>query len=89
MHTRRRMNTTATTGGGDDDHDNVDGCREAGNNGGIAATTLSDLPTPVAAATIGREAPVPTLDQIAGIDVRILVMRLQIRRERGRWARLM
>ncbi len=57
-----------------------------GDNGGPAATTLLDPPTPfvVAAAAINGEAPVPLPDQIAGVDVTILMTRLWIRRERGR-----
>jgi hypothetical protein len=61
-----------------------------GNDGGAAATTSSDPPTPFAATTaaVNGEAPVPTLDQIAGLDVTILATRSRIRRERGRRARL-
>jgi hypothetical protein len=58
-----------------------------GDDCGPAATTLSDLSTPIAAATVDGEAPVPTPDQIAGVDVTILATRSRIRRERGRQAR--
>jgi hypothetical protein len=61
-----------------------------GDNGGPAASTLSDPPTPFAAtaATVDGEAPVPPPDQIADVDVMILATRSRIRRERGRRARL-
>jgi hypothetical protein len=61
-----------------------------GDDDGPAATTSLDPPTTIAdtAAAVDGEAPVPTPDQIAGVDVTILATRSQILRERGRWARL-
>jgi hypothetical protein len=47
----------------------------------------SDPPTPIAAAAVDGEAPVPMPEQTAGMDVTILATRLRIWRERGRQAR--
>jgi hypothetical protein len=47
---------------------------------------LLDPLTPFAAAVADGEAPVPTPDQIAGMDMTILVTWLRIRGERGHWA---
>jgi hypothetical protein len=80
--------------GEDNDHDKVDGSGEAGDNGGPGATASLDLPMPFAApaatatTTIKGEVPVPMPDQIAGVDVMILAMWLQIWREGRRQAQL-
>jgi hypothetical protein len=58
-----------------------------GDDGGPAAMTSSDPPTPISAAAVDGEALVLTPDQIAGVDVTILATRSRIRRERGRQAR--
>ncbi len=56
--------------------------RCVGDNGGPAAMTLLYPPTPfvATAAAINGEAPVLTPDQIAGVDVTILVTLSRIRR---------
>jgi hypothetical protein len=61
-----------------------------GDDGEPATTTSSDPPTPfaAAAAAVDGEAPVPTPDQIAGVDVMIFALWSRLQRESGRRARL-